>query len=106
MITNVFHSQGKEVLNRHDFWRACYATMLAEIRPEDIVEFFEKIPMVMEGKRYEVSELLALFWSEKGTVNMDWNFHSIHPIEPFLIEKGYDEISGKHFYKLYFDNES
>jgi hypothetical protein len=86
------HSQGVEVLNRHDFWRACYATMLAEIRPEHIVEFFEKIPMVMEGKRYEVRDLLNLFWNEKGMVNMDWNFHSIHPLEPFLVEKGYDAL--------------
>lgn len=92
MNMNAVHTQGKEVLNRHDFWRACYATMLAEIRLEDIVEFFEKIPMVMEGKRYDVRDLLALFWNEKGNVNMDWNFHSIHPIESFLVEKGYDAL--------------
>lgn len=86
------HSQGEEVLNRHDFWRHCYATMLAEIEPDHIIEFFEKIPMVMQGRTYAGKDLFALFWNEKGTVNMDWSFASIHPIEPFLIEKGYDAL--------------
>lgn len=92
MTEIAIHSQGKEVLNRHDFWRACYATMLAEIRPEHIIEFFENIPMVMQGRKYAGKELFALFWNEKGTVNMDWNFASTHPIEPFLIERGYDAL--------------
>ena len=92
MTEIAFHSQGKEVLNRHDFWRACYATMLAEIRPDHIMEFFQRIPMTMQGKAYAGKGLLSLFWSEKGTVNMDWNFASIHHIEPFLIERGYDAL--------------
>jgi hypothetical protein len=52
----------------------------------------EPIPMTMQGKVYAGRELFPLFWSEKGTVNMDWNFGSIHPIEPFLIERGYDAL--------------
>lgn len=30
----------EETLNRHDFWRGCYATMLSELRIEHIKEFF------------------------------------------------------------------
>lgn len=66
--------------------------MLAELHPDHIIEFFEKIPMRMQGKEYSGRELFALFWNEKGTVNMDWNFASIHPIEPFLVAKGYDAL--------------
>lgn len=42
----------------------------------------------------------------KSVLKLDKNFHVYIHGRKDLIEKGYDEISGKHFYKLYFDEES
>jgi hypothetical protein len=66
--------------------------MLAELEPEHIKEFFQSVPMVMRGLTYTGADLFSLLWNEKGLIPMDWNYHSVHPIESFLIEKGYDAL--------------
>lgn len=82
----------EETLNRHDFWRGCYATMLAELKLEHIKEFFDGVPMVMGGRPIVGADLFNLLWNEKGHIPMDWNYGAIHPLEPFLIERGYDAL--------------
>ncbi|TDH25591.1 nucleoid-associated protein [Segetibacter sp. 3557_3] len=42
----------------------------------------------------------------KSILKLDKNFHVYIHGRKDLIEKGYDEMKGKHFYKLYFDEES
>jgi len=42
----------------------------------------------------------------KSILKLDKNFHVYIHGRKDLIEKGFDEFSGKHFYKLYFDQES
>ncbi len=42
----------------------------------------------------------------KSILKLDKNFHVYIHGRRDLIEKGYDEFSGKHFYKLYFDEEA
>lgn len=42
----------------------------------------------------------------KTVLKLDKNFHVYIHGRRDLIEKGYDEISGKHYYKLYFEEES
>lgn len=42
----------------------------------------------------------------KSVLKLDKNFHVYIHGRRDLIEKGYDEMTGKHFYKLYFDQES
>lgn len=42
----------------------------------------------------------------KSILKLDKNFHVYIHGRKDLIEKGFDEFSGKHFYKLYFDEES
>ncbi len=42
----------------------------------------------------------------KSILKLDKNFHIYIHSRKDLIEKGYDEMSGKHYYKLYFDEES
>jgi hypothetical protein len=42
----------------------------------------------------------------KTVLKLDKNFHIYIHGNRQLIEKGYDESTGKHFYKLYFDEES
>jgi hypothetical protein len=41
----------------------------------------------------------------KSVLKLDKNFHIYIHGNRELIEKGFDEITGKHFYKLYFDSE-
>jgi hypothetical protein len=41
----------------------------------------------------------------KSILKLDKNFHVYIHGRKDLIEKGYDELSGKHFYKLFFDEE-
>ncbi|WPO91754.1 nucleoid-associated protein [Chryseobacterium sp. HR92] len=42
----------------------------------------------------------------KSVIKLDKNFHIYIHGQTELIEKGYDEATGKHFYKVFFDNES
>lgn len=42
----------------------------------------------------------------KSVIKLDKNFHIYIHGQTELIEKGYDERTGKHFYKIFFDNES
>lgn len=42
----------------------------------------------------------------KSVLKLDKNFHIYIHGNRQLIEKGFDEVTGKHFYKLYFDEES
>ncbi len=42
----------------------------------------------------------------KAVLKLDKNFHVYIHGRKDLIEKGYDEKTGKHFYKLYFDEEA
>jgi hypothetical protein len=41
----------------------------------------------------------------KAVLKLDRNFHIYIHGRKDLIEKGYDELTGKHYYKLYFDEE-
>lgn len=42
----------------------------------------------------------------KSVLKLDKNFHIYIHGNRHLIEKGFDEVTGKHYYKLYFDEES
>lgn len=42
----------------------------------------------------------------KSVLKLDKNFHVYIHGDKSLIEKGYDERTGKHFYKIYFDEEA
>lgn len=70
----------EETFNRHDFWRGCYATMLAELKLEHIKEFFDSVPMVIGGRRIEGAELFNLFWNEKGSFRPRFSGISYMPL--------------------------
>lgn len=80
------------VVTRHDFWRACYATMLAELPAEEIIGFFKTIPMRMKGKDYVGTDLLVHLWKDKGEIPLNWNYIAVNALEPFLVEKGHDAL--------------
>jgi hypothetical protein len=82
-----------ETPNRHDFWRAAYATMLADWRLEDILEFFAARPLTVDGRTYAGADLLEHFWGEKGRITKGWNYQGVNALEPFMVEKGYDPFA-------------
>jgi hypothetical protein len=78
-------------VTRHDFWRACYATMLAELPPAEILEFFTAVPMWLRGKGYSTAELIAHLWFEKGEIPLTWNY-AVNALEVFLVSKRHDAL--------------
>lgn len=52
---------------------------------------------------YAVKKSARVF---KSVIKLDKNFHVYVHGDRELIEKGYDEVVGKHYYKIYFDNEA
>lgn len=52
---------------------------------------------------YAVKKSARIF---KSVIKLDKNFHVYVHGDRDLIEKGYDEAVGKHYYKIYFDNEA
>ncbi|MCT4288129.1 nucleoid-associated protein [Elizabethkingia anophelis] len=62
----------------------------------DLADDFEISPQV-------VKKQARVF---KSVIKLDKNFHIYIHGQTELIEKGYDEATGKHFYKVFFDNES
>lgn len=82
----------EELVTRHDYWRAAYATMLADLPLEHIAEFFARNPMRMGGRNYEAGDLIEHFWKERGSITMDWNYAAVNALEPFLVGKGHDAL--------------
>lgn len=81
------------IVCRHDFWRACYATMLTELSQGDIIAFFKALPMRLKGRDYSGAALLEHFWGERGEIPLAWNYLAVNALEPFLVENGYDAQS-------------
>ena len=85
------------------------------IHHEDVIDAFTQYKQTYEvskqvqmGNEFDI-HLSAVKKQErnfKSVLKLDKNFHVYVHGRRDLIEKGYDEISGKHFYKLFFDNES
>lgn len=60
------------------------------------------------GDRFSISDSAVKRSARvfKSVIKLDKNFHVYVHGDRDLIEKGYDEAVGKHYYKIYFDNES
>lgn len=83
--------KGKDqALTRHDFWRACYATMLADLPLDQVAGFFQMRPFSMGGKEYSGADLISHLWREKASVPMDWNYSGVDALEPYLVGLGVD----------------
>jgi hypothetical protein len=73
-----------------------YERTLTANNEADIIDNFEISAQA-------VKKQLRVF---KSVLKLDKNFHIYIHGNKHLIEKGFDEVANKHFYKLYFDNES
>jgi hypothetical protein len=101
MIAKKYH----ELLMRHDCKRAFYRALLSEMEPSEIAEYFEKVPLVLDGRTLHGPDLYKLLWSEKAMVSCAWEYATDHYLERFLIEKGRDpaKVLAK---KLWLNNQS
>lgn len=80
----------KEILIRHDYKKACYRALLSEFTPEEVAEYFDKVPMHLEGRHIKGPELYKLLWSDKAKIPKFWDYSTDNHIERFLIDKGRD----------------
>jgi len=76
------------ILIRHDYKKACYRALLSEFEPREITEYFETVPLVIDGRTIKGPELYKLLWSEKGKITTGWDYGTDNHLERFLLEKG------------------
>ena len=82
--------------------------------PEMIEAFTQYKHTYEQAKQIEINNEFDIHLSAvkkqerifKSVLKLDKNFHVYIHGRKDLIEKGYDEFSGKHFYKLFFDEET
>jgi hypothetical protein len=82
--------------------------------PEVAENFMEYRKTFESSRQYQLDDEFAIHVSAvkkqakvfKSVLKLDRNFHVYIHGRNDLIEKGWDEPSGKHFYKLYFEEES
>jgi hypothetical protein len=86
----IVQSRFNEFLIRHDYKRACYRAMLSEFEPTEIAEYFDKVPLVIEGRTIKGPELYQLLWSDKGKITTLWCSSTDNLLERFLLDKGRD----------------
>jgi hypothetical protein len=69
---------------------------------------FEQQHQMQVGERFDISEMAVKKNAKvfKSILKLDKNFHVYIHGSRELIEKGFDEASGMHFYKIYFKEES
>lgn len=85
------------------------------IHHEDVIDTFKEYKKTYETvRKFEIEDQFDINLSAvkrqakvfKSVLKLDRNFHIYIHGRNDLIEKGYDEMTGKHFYKLYFDQEA
>ena len=113
-------SEQVDLLNRSlDYFKTKDQFSLDEFSTEvmhhpEVIDTFKEYKKTYETvKEFEMEDKFDIHLSAvkkqakvfKAVVKLDKNFHIYIHGRNDLIEKGYDERTGKHFYKLYFDEE-
>jgi hypothetical protein len=84
------------------------------IHHAEVIDTFKDYKKTYESvKNFEIEDSFNINLSAvkrqakvfKAVLKLDKNFHIYIHGRKDLIEKGYDELTGKHFYKLYYDEE-
>jgi hypothetical protein len=108
MNRSMDYFQSKEQFNFDDF------TTEVIHHPEVIDTFIEYKKNFESARSFAIDDEFDINLSAvkkqaktfKSILKLDKNFHIYIHGRNDLIEKGYDEMTGKKYYKLYFDNES
>ncbi len=75
---------------RHDFKRSCYRAMLSEFPPEDVKEYFSKVPLMIGDVPYRGKDLFRLLWKKSAKIPASWDAATDNLLEAFLLEKNAD----------------
>jgi hypothetical protein len=70
--------------------RYYYGSMLLEFSIEDVREFFQGLPLTIDGKQLTERELFNFIWDEKKRTPLNFINGLFTAIEPFCIKKGID----------------
>ena len=70
--------------------RYYYGSMLLEFSTEDVREFFQGLPLMIDGKQLTERELVEFVWDEKKRTPLGFMCVFSAAIEPFCIKKGID----------------
>ncbi len=118
---DVSKSEQIDMLNRSmDYFKTNNQFNLQQFNEEvihhpEVVENFMAFKKDYESsKNFEIEDEFSIHLSAvkkqskffKAILKLDKNFHVYIHGRKDLIEKGYDEMTGKHFYKLFFDEET
>lgn len=110
-----------DMLNRSmDYFKTKPEFRMAEFADEvlhhpEVIESFTKYKQTYEvARQVNIEDEFDIHLSAvkkqqrvfKSVLKLDKNFHVYIHGRRDLIEKGYDEMTGKHYYKLFFDEES
>lgn len=117
----VTKSEQMDLLNKSiDYFKTKEQFSLQEFAEEvihhpEVVDTFMTYKKNYESSRnFEIGEEFDIHLSAvkkqakvfKSVLKLDKNFHIYIHGRKDLIERGYDEMTGKHYYKLYFDEEA
>lgn len=75
---------------RHDFCRAIYLTFLQVLPKSEVVTFYTKCPLSLNGSELPTVELFQLLWKDKALVSMKWLYDMGENLESFLTVRGVD----------------
>lgn len=67
-----------------------YRAFLSEFPPRIVREFFEQVPLLIDGLEIRGKCLYDLLWKRKGHVPMEWEIKTDNRLEDFLIARGKD----------------
>lgn len=81
---------GAPSMVRHDYKRAVYRAFLSEFPPETIRKYFDRHPLVIEGREYRGHALYELLWKKKVLVPSAWEVVTDNHLEDFLLSEGKD----------------
>ncbi|MEO6097380.1 MAG: hypothetical protein ABIW76_17680 [Fibrobacteria bacterium] len=71
--------------------------MLSEFPIEDVKEFFNFIPLILDGREYKGKKLYQLLWKEKAKIPIAYDVSTDNRFERFILSKGrkVPEVLGK-----------
>jgi hypothetical protein len=75
---------------RNDLLKSVYATMLQEFTFEQVVEFWNNLPMEVAGKPVSQGDLFRHLWTSEKTSTKEYVARVLDCVEWFLVRHGYD----------------
>ncbi len=82
------HGPSTECLVRHDYKCAVYRALLSEFSPHIVREYFEKVPLTIDGQEVRGKSLYELLWKKKAMVPISWEVQTDNHLEEFLLSNG------------------